>query len=97
MGQQMSLDTDAIQAAYNKISGEVSDLKSELNQFLGLLNEKVNDTQGNMPIIATLETRLKDEAANVDQLVATCEEINNVTRRYIQQAEEAADDSAFAE
>ena len=95
MGQQMSLDTEAINTAVNKINAEVSGLNESMTTFLTLLNEKVNDTQGNFAIIATLEQKLQNEMANIRHLEETTQEIERVTRKYIEQAEEANDDSAF--
>lgn len=92
---QIQIDTEAVSTATNRINNEVSALTQAMNVFLQLLNEKVNDTKGNFSIIATLETRLQAEAANVKNLEAKTEEINVLTRKYIEAAEDANDDSAF--
>lgn len=95
MSQQMSLDTEAIAAATNSIDADLADMQTAMNQFLQLLNEKVQDTKGDFALIKTLEEKLQEEAANIKKLAETVEEIEAVSRKYVEQAEEANDDSAF--
>lgn len=95
MGQTMQLDTEAISAATNKITADVAALGDAMNTFIGHLSEKVQDTQGNFSLLATLETKLKTEQENVAKLSELTDEITLLTRRYVEQAEEANDDSAF--
>lgn len=92
---QMSLNSEVVAAAYNRISQDIADIGSRIDRFMMLLEEKNAATKGKFALIARLQQELQKEVDNVKKLNASVETIHETLRRYEELAEEANDDSAF--
>lgn len=93
MGQQMSIDTDKVGAAVNRISVLMADIKTRTTSFIAKVNEKNQETEGKWKLIMTLEQRLTEESKNIDEIIEAQESIKQALDRYAEKAEEANDDS----
>lgn len=92
---QMSLNSEAVTAAYNQISTDIADIKSRIDRFMMLLEEKNAATKGKFALINRLQQELQKEVENVKHLHESVETIHSTLRRYEEMAADADDDSAF--
>ena len=91
----MSLNSEVVGAAINKISVLTADIDARNKKFIELLTEKNEATQNKFQLLVTLQARVVEEAENFGKLLEAQEEIKASLRRYEELAEEANDDSAF--
>lgn len=95
MAQSVQLNEEAVNAAINSIHASFDTMQASLNAFLKLLNEKVEESDRGFPAISSFESAMNRELQNFKGLEDLVEEIVAITKRYTEQANEAADDSAF--
>lgn len=95
MGQQLSIDTEKVSTAVNRIGILTSDVKSRTDAFVAKLQEQ-NDATGNKwALITSLQKKLEEEQKNVSAIIDAQESIKTSLNKYAAMAEEANDDSAF--
>ena len=93
MSQMMSIDTDNVSAAVNRISTLLSDIDTRTNKFIELVKRTNEESHGNFQLIVTLEERLCEEAKNVNDIVVAQDEIKESLRKYTELSEDADDDT----
>lgn len=92
---QMTLDSAAVAAAVNEISVCIDDINTRNTKFLALLEEKNNATQNKFTLLKTLQTRIEEEAGNLQGAIAATEAIKDSIRKYEDMAAEVDDDADF--
>lgn len=95
MGGQLTINSEEVAAAVNQIDICIADINTRNDKFIALLNEKNEATHHKFPLLSTLQKRVEDEAANLQKAIQATEDIKEAIRKYVEQAEEASDDSAF--
>ena len=95
MGNQMTVDSEAVAAAVNMIDIDISDINTRNQKFLALLEEKNMQTKGKFPVIKSLKDRIVNEAKNIQQAIAATEAIKDALRKYEELAAAASDDTVF--
>lgn len=95
MAGQMSIDTDKVGAAINRISQLTSDVKTRTDAFISRLIELNNTTKGRWSLIVTLQTKIEAESANITSIIEAQDVIVRALDKYAELASEADDDSAF--
>jgi len=93
--QQMSIDYEAVMAAVNQIDVAISDINARNKKFVAILEEKNQQTKNKFAVIKTLQSRVEEEAQNIQQAIQATESIKDAIRRYVDLAEQANDDADF--
>lgn len=94
---QMSINTERVGTAINRISQLTSDIKTRTDAFVTRLIEVNTNTKGKWKLIQTLQTRVEVEQKNVGHIIEAQETIIHALNRFSEMAEEVNDDSAFRE
>lgn len=95
MAQQMSIDTEKVGAAINRISQLTSDVKTRTDAFVQKLVEMNATTGGRWSLIKTLQVKIEAEVANIKGIVETQDAIKRGLDRYAELAAEVDDDREF--
>ena len=95
MANPMSLNTDEVSLAVNQINDLISEIQKKNTEFIALLESSNQKVGGRFQLTVTLETRIREEAAQINKLNEAAESIIEALNRYAEMATEANDDSAF--
>lgn len=95
MAQQMSIDTDKVGSAINRVSQLTSDIKTRTDAFVSRLIELNSSTKGRWSLIVTLQTKIEAESANITSIIEAQDVVIRALDKYAELAAEADDDSAF--
>lgn len=95
MGQIMSIDTDKVASAVNQINELVGEIQKKNTEGIALLEAANQKTENKFSLLTTLETRIREEAGNLNKLASSSDVITEALNRYADMASEANDDSAF--
>lgn len=97
MAQQMSIDTEKVGSAINRISQLTSDISTRTNAFVQRLTELNTSTGGRWSLIQVLQTKIEKESANIAGIVEAQDVIMRALDKYAELAAEVDDASAFQE
>lgn len=95
MAQIMSIDTEKVGSAINRISQLTSDIKTRTDAFVSKLTEMNASTGGRWTLIKVLQTKIEAENANITGIIEAQDVIINSLNRYAELAAEVDDASAF--
>lgn len=95
MAGQMSIDTERVGAAINRISQLTSDVKTRTDAFVRKLSEMNTNTGGRWKLIVTLQSKIEMEAVNVNGIIESQDIIIKALDKYADLAAEVDDDRAF--
>lgn len=91
MGQQISLDTDAVRIAINQIGDLISEIDLA-NKNLVRSVESVNEaTQNKYQVTVALHVKLQEQVEKFNQVKTSQADIVQITKRYADAVEQAND------
>ena len=96
MAQQISINTERVGSAVNRISTLMSDIQTRTNAAVEKLNEQNSATNGKWSLLVNLENKLIEEKQNIENIVAAQEDIKRGLNQFAEMAAEVNDGSAFA-
>lgn len=86
---QLSINTDAVGSAVNRISTLVTDIDTRTKKFVELVNEKNTQTGQKWTLLVKLEDKLATEVQNVQHIEEAMDEIKSSLSKYADMAAEA--------
>ena len=92
---QISINTDEVGAAVNRISTLVTDIDTRTKQFLALVSEKNLATGEKWTLLNKLKEKLEAEVSNMSRIEEAMDQIKSSLNRYAEMAAEADDASAL--
>ena len=95
MAGQMSIDTERVGSAINRISQLTSDIKTRTDAFVNKLTELNASTGGRWKLIKTLQLKIETEGANISGIIEAQDIIIRTLDKYAEMAAEVDDDREF--
>lgn len=95
MAQQISIDTERVGSAVNRISLLTSDIQTRTNAFVEKLSEHNAATNDKWALLKNLQSKLEAEQQNINAIVEAQNDIKRGLDKFAEMAAEVNDDSAF--